>query len=125
VSRTPDDALAELRELRDRIDALEPESPEYHTLETRRNELAIAAQEAADAARSPENLRAELEHLERRLAQYEAEKINVPAWQQAMATINDPSAHAYKLNSELDAKNQSDREAVEQRIARLKKALSR
>ena len=121
---TPDEVLAELIEIRARLDNLEPGSTEHHELELRRQALVAAAEKAADAARNPESLQAELEHLERRLAAFEGEKINVPAWQMAMASVNDPSAHARKLNEELDAKNELDRDAVEQRIARLKKALS-
>lgn len=123
MTKTPDDLLAQLTAIRAELDALAPSAPEYHELEAKRIRLTAEAAEAADAARNPEALRAELEHLEKRLAAFEAEKISIPAWQIAMTTMNDPAAHAVNLNAELDAKTELERAAVEMRIARLKKAL--
>lgn len=123
MTNTPDDLLTQLAAIRAELDALDASSPRYQELEARRVQLAVAAEEAADAARNPQALRAELEHLERRLASFESEKINVPAWQAAMPSINDPAAHASKLNAELDAKTALERATVEKRIARLKRTL--
>lgn len=125
MTLTPDQALAELLEIRARLDTLEPASPEYDALDERRQQLAAAAQEAVDAARTPEDLQTELEHLEQRLTSFDGERIVVPGWQRAMATINDPATPVAQINKELDAKNQLDRDAVQQRIDRLRKALSR
>jgi hypothetical protein len=125
VTKTPDDLLAQLTAIRTELDALAPSSPEYHELEAKRIRLTVEAEEASDAARNPESLRAELEHLEQRLATFESEKISIPAWQAAMPTMNDPAAHATKLNTELDAKTELERAAVEKRIARLRKVLDR
>lgn len=125
---SPEQVLEELLEIRQRLDALAPDAPERDILEVRRAELRLAAQEVADTTRNHENLAAELEHLERRLADFESEKINVPGWQVAMTSggrfsINDPAAHAYKLNQALDDKTELDRAAIEDRIGRLRKAL--
>ncbi|MCP4303883.1 MAG: hypothetical protein GY926_09760 [bacterium] len=125
MTTTPDDLLAQLTAIRAQLDALDPASPEYEALESKRIELAATAEEAADTARNPEALSAELEHLEKRLATFESEKISVPAWQAAMTSMNDPAAHAINLNAELDAKTALDRAAVENRIARLKKVLGK
>lgn len=122
---TPDEILAEMLGIRARLDSLDAASPEYRDLEQHRRQLARAAQEAADAARSPARIRAELEHLELRLAAFEDEKIDVPAWQTAMPSINDPAAHPSVLNDKMDANNKLDRDALEERIERLQKALSR
>jgi hypothetical protein len=123
-----DQVLEELLEIGQSLDALAPDAPERAGLEARRADLRLAAQEVADATRNHTNLAAELEHLERRLVDFESEKINVPGWQIAMTSggrfsINDPAAHAYKLNQALDEKTELDRAAIEQRIGRLKKAL--
>lgn len=129
VEITPGQVLAELTQIREQLEKLSPDSPLRPDLLLRRAELRQAAREAADSARSPDALQAELEHLERRLAAFEGEKINVPAWQMAMSsggrlTINDPAAHASKLNEALDEANSMDRQAVEERIAAIKNALA-
>ncbi len=122
---TPDETLAEMLAIRARLDALEPSSPEYRELQQQRQQLAQAAREATDAASNPERIRAELEHLEQRLAAFDDHKIDVPAWQAAMPSINDPAAHPSRINEIMDASNKLDRDALEERIERLKKALSR
>jgi len=129
VDISPEHVLKELSEIRERLEALDTDAPERADLVARRADLQAAAQEVADATRNPDTLRAELEHLESRLAAFEREKINVPGWQVAMTSggrfsINDPAAHAYKLNEALDAKTELDRSAIEQRILRLRKALA-
>ncbi len=125
MSITPDEALAETLAIRVQLDALDPSSPEYRKLELRRRELVQAAQEATYLARSPDSVRSEIAHLEQRLASFEDDKIDVPAWQTAMPTINDPTAHSSRLNEKMDANTQLDRDAIEQQIERLKKALNR
>jgi hypothetical protein len=128
VDISPEQVLEELLEIRRRLDRLAPDAPQRADLQTRRTDLRGAAQEAADAARNPDNLRAELEHLEQRLAGFEGEKINVPAWQMAMTSggrwsINDPAAYASKLNEALDAATELDRNAIEDRINQLRTTL--
>ncbi len=123
-----DQVLEELLEIGQSLDALAPDAPERASLEARRADLRLAAQEVADTTRNHANLTAELEHLERRLVDFEHEKINVPGWQIAMTSsgrfsINDPAAYAHKLNQTLDEKTELDRAAIEERIGRLKKAL--
>ncbi|MEA2002683.1 MAG: hypothetical protein U9N84_12485 [Actinomycetota bacterium] len=125
---TPEQVLEELLEIGQRLDTLAPDAAERESLEARRADLRLAAQEVADATRNREILAEELKHLEQRLADFEDEKINVPGWQIAMTSggrfsINDPAAHAYKLNETLDDKTELDRASIEQRIGRLKKAL--
>ena len=63
------------------------------------------------------------------MAEFESEKINVPAWQIAMTSggrlaINDPAAHAAKLNEALDDATALDREAIAARIERLETVLA-
>ncbi len=127
---TPEDVLAELNTIRTKLDSLPAAAPERAALESRREELRLAALEVADATRNPETLAAELEHLERRLAGFDKERINVPAWQIAMTsggklTINDPAAYAAKLNEALDEASATDRARIEERINQLKRTLGK
>lgn len=127
---TPEDVLAELNAIRAKLDSLPTAAPERAALESRREELRRAALEVADATRNPETLVAELEHLESRLAGFDKERINVPAWQIAMTssgklTINDPAAYAAKLNEALDEASAADRARIEERINQLKRTLGK
>jgi chromosome segregation ATPase len=129
VELTPGQVLAELDAIRLQLETLSPDSPEREQLLQRRADLRQAAQATADATRNPKALRAELEHLESRLSQFESEKINVPAWQMSMSSggrfsINDPAAHASKLNQAIDEANSMDRQTIEDRIDEIKKALA-
>ena len=65
---TPDQVLAELRTISDRLSTLAPDAPERADLYQRRNELRIAAQATADASRSRESLELELQHLKKTFA---------------------------------------------------------
>jgi hypothetical protein len=127
---TPEDVLAELNTIRTKLDSRPAAAPERAALESRREELRLAALEVADATRNPETLAAELEHLERRLAGFDNERINVPAWQIAMTsggklTINDPAAYAAKLNEALDEASATDRARIEERINQLKRTFGK
>lgn len=128
MGMTVDEALAELREIRRLLEATPGDDPARVTLEQRRDRLHAAAQHAADAARDPEVLRLELDHLERRLARFDGDKINVRAWQiadggGAKLSLNDPAAFATRLNELLDEANAPGREEIEARIAQLRAVL--
>lgn len=121
---TPSQVLAELQSIADELGELSPGSARRAKLEERRTALRRYAQNIADGRRDRSSLQQELEHLERRLAAFQADKIEVPSWQMSMATLNDPAAHATKINQALDQATAADREAIEQRIKQLKKALT-
>ncbi len=125
---TPEDVLAELAAIRVELEELPAADPRRTALEQRRNDLRRAAQDVADETRNPETLAAELEHLKRRLAALDKERINVPGWQAAMTSggkysINDPAAYASKLNEALDEASAVDREQLEERIRQLERIL--
>lgn len=121
---TPDEVLAELLTIRSELESAEPGSTLHNELTERRLLLAEAAQEAAYVARHPDLVRAELEHLQKRLAEFDGTKINVPAWRAATPSITDPAAQVSQINRKLDDNHKLDRAAIEQRIARLRKALT-
>lgn len=125
---TPEDALAELTQIRLALDSAPADAPDRAALEDRRDELRRAARDAADATRNAEALAAELAHLERRLATMDNERISVPAWQISMSPggklSNDPAAYASKLNEALEAATATDRAHIEERISRLKRAIN-
>lgn len=121
---TPEQAWTELQAIRARLEEVEPDSKERPELELRRAELRHAAQDAADSARTRDAIEAELEHLHKRLAAFDSEKINVPAWQAAMAAGGRSARHAAKINEAVAKANAPDRAAIEERISRLRMALS-
>lgn len=125
VDLTPSQLLAELQAIREELDSLRPGSSRRSALEERRMTLRQQARDLADETRDSGSLRKELEHLEKRLAGFDSDKIEVPAWQMSMATVNDPAAHARKINEEMDKGNATDRESIERRIRQLRKALAK
>jgi len=121
---TPSQILAELQAILDELAELSPGSVRRAELQERRAVLRRYARNLADASRDRSSLQRELEHLEGRLAAFKADKIEVPSWQMSMATINDPAAHATKINEALDQATAGDRESIEQRVKQLRKALA-
>ncbi len=124
----PDQVLRELQDLKAALDALPSESPERAPLEERREVLREQARLPAEATRNLDALRAELEHLEGRLAAFDSEKIEVPNWQLAMTrggkfSLVNPVADAARINDAIEAGQAVDRATIEARIARLRKAL--
>ncbi len=129
VTLTPDEVLAELRTIRTEQQGMDPTSDEYQLLESRRLELVSMAQMALDTSHGRESLVRELANLQQRLEHIDNHKIEVPAWQQAMAsrrglTINDPAAHASQINAAHDRNTAADRSAIEARISQLRKILA-
>lgn len=130
MEMTPEEILAELNQIRIALDGLPAESGQRAELEKRRSDLRTAARQAADATRHTTTLQAELDHLERRLAEMDREKINVPAWQLAMTsggklTVNDPAAYASRLNEALEDANAGDRAQIEDRVSQLNRILGK
>ena len=126
----PDQVLHELRDIIARLEALPADSPDRLRLEERRESLRNIARSAADAARNPDNLRAELEHLERRLESFETDKIEVPSWQLSLTrggrlSLTNPVADAARINKAMEAGTAADRASIEARIARLRQVLDR
>lgn len=124
----PEDIVEELRSISARLKTLSEESPERNELEERQDELRRWAQQAADGARNPASLRAELEHLQSRLAGFEADKMVVPAWQVSMTrggrfSLTNPVADAGRINDAMDEATAPDRAAIEARIAHLESVL--
>lgn len=122
MSLTVDQALAELREIAAALEPLEPGDPSRAALESRRDELRLAARRAADGARNPVALERELASLEARLTGLEREKIK-PAWIEHRNWVNNPSAYSGHINKLLESATESDRQTIEVRIAELRERL--
>ena len=128
VDITPDELLDELSAITARLEELPPESPERSRLELQRDNLRETARRTADAARNLDSLRTELVHLRRRLAAFEADKVEVPDWQVALTrggrfSLTDPVADAARINDAMDAATALDRASIEARIADLEETL--
>lgn len=120
-----DEALAAMRGVDERLASLGPDHPERKRLEARRAELQAAARRAADLGRTPEAVRAELDHFERRLSEIDGELIG-KSWAEKgnYGWINDPGAYAHGINQELRRANQDTRDEVLLRIAELREVLA-
>jgi hypothetical protein len=121
---TTDEALAAMREVDERLGSIGPDHPDRPGLERRRDELQTAARRAADLGRAPEAIRAELDHLERRLAEIDGELIK-KSWAERgnYGWINDPGAYAHGINQELERSNEDVREEAVTRISELRAVL--
>lgn len=120
-----DEALAAMREVDERLASLSPEHPERPPLEARRAELQAAARRATDLGRSPDAVRAELDHFERRLAEIDGELIG-KSWAEKgnYGWINDPGAYAHGINKELRRASQDTRAEAVLRITELRDVLT-
>lgn len=128
VDIDPDQTLQDLLALSKELDALPADSPARLELEDQRDVLREQARLAANKARDPDNLRAELDHLLSRLETFEADKVEVPDWQMTMTrggklSLVDPVADAGRINDAIDAGTAEERAAIEARIADLRNAL--
>ena len=128
VDLTPDQIFTELRSLSSQLDALQPDSPERVGLELRRDQLRRQAEIASNAARHRSILHTELEHLRSRLAELDAARVEVPAWQRTLTangrfSIVDPVADAARINAAMDEATKHDRSAILARIAAIEEAL--
>jgi hypothetical protein len=119
-----DEALSQVASLGAQIDRLPPGDPGRAPLEARRERLRHAAREAADRSRSEAALRHELEGLHSRLTAIEERPIG-KGWAEkgAHRWVNDPSAHAHRINEMLAEQDESERAAILARIAQLKELL--
>lgn len=128
VNRTPDQIFEDLRTLIARLESLEPDSPDRARLEARRDALRREAQTTSDARLNPDNLRRELEHLRVRLADLDAERVEVPNWQKTLtaggrlALVN-PVADAARINEAIDKASAPDRAAIITRIEHIEDVL--
>ena len=128
VDPTPDQIFDELRTLSVQLDALQPDAPERVALELRRDSLRRQAQTAANATRHQGTLLAELQHLRTRLADLDAEHVEVPAWQRTLTangrfSLTNPVADAARINAFLDEANAHTRAAILARIDQIEEAL--
>lgn len=124
MAMTPDEALSELLTIGRDLDALAPGDPRRLELEARRERLRSAARKAAIAGGNPDNTRAELAHLRRRLAALDAETVKTPTWQKQLpAKLNDPDAPARLINRSIEEQNAPERSELEARIAELEDVL--
>ncbi len=128
MNLTPDQLFDELRSLRSQLDALQPDAPERAALESRREELHRMAEAASNAARNKGTLRTELQHLQTRLADLDAERVEVPEWQRRLTAngrfaLIDPVADAARINTALDEATKHDRAAILARILQIEEAL--
>ncbi len=123
VSISIDQALAELREIAARLEAMPGDDAQRVALEARRDALREAAQAAADLARSPVALRRELEMLERRLRELEGRKIK-RSLMERRTWVNDPSAYSHAINDLIAEGNADEREVIEQRLGLLRERLA-
>jgi polyhydroxyalkanoate synthesis regulator phasin len=127
MTLTPDDALNELRDIRARLDRLPEDDPQRTALLARREELREAAAIAADMSRNPDNLRHDLARLEQRLAELETKPIVPKRSDHPRRTkylLNNPFVYASKINSEIEGATESEREALERRIAELRRRIA-
>lgn len=121
---TTDEALAAIGEVDERLGSIGPDHPDRPRLERRRAELQAGARRAADMGRTPAAIRAELDHLERRLAEIDGELIG-KSWAERgnYGWINDPGAYAHGINQELQRSNEDIRDEVVTRISELRAVL--
>jgi hypothetical protein len=128
VDLTPDQVFNELRRIRGRLDTLQPGASERAALEARRDELRRQAAATSNATRSMGTLRIELDHLRTRLADLDAERVEVPAWQRRLTAdgrfcLTNPLADAARINAVMDEATAHDRAAILARIAEIEEAL--
>ncbi len=130
MQHTPDQIFEELRTLAAELALLEPDAPQRVRLEARREELRREARAISDAGRGSDDLRMELEHLRERIAELDAERVEVPAWQQTLTaggrrSLIDPVADAARINEAIDNATAHDRAAIVARIAHLEEVLGK
>ncbi|MDJ0496481.1 MAG: hypothetical protein QNJ89_01530 [Acidimicrobiia bacterium] len=130
MHHTPDQIFEELRTLAAELALLEPDAPQRIPLEARREELRQEARAVSDAGRGSDDLQRELEHLRERIAELDAERVEVPAWQQTLTaggrlSLIDPVADAARINEAIDRATAHDRAAIVARIAHLEEVLGR
>lgn len=125
MTGSPGDLFAELQEITAQLEVLPVGDPQRLGLEQRREELRAAARSLL-LSHDPAALRAELQHLERRKAALETEKVQIPKWQQHTGgKLTDPEAAGSRINERLDEANAHDVVSIERRIDEIEEALSR
>lgn len=128
MNRTPDQIFEELRTLVAQLESLELDSSDRVRLEARRDALHREAQTTSDSRLNPDSLRRELEHLRERLAELDAERVEVPNWQKTLtaggrlALVN-PVADAARINEAIDKATAHDRAVIVARIAHIEEVL--
>ena len=128
MNRTPDQIFEELRTLVAQLESQELDSSDRVRLEARRDALRREAQTTSDSRLNPDGLRRELEHLRERLAELDAERVEVPNWQKTLtaggrlALVN-PVADAARINEAIDKATAHDRAVIVARIAHIEEVL--
>ncbi len=115
-----DEALAEITQIIDRLNAMGANAPGRARLVARRDELRRAARDAAVASRSDDALRYERDQARRRLDELD-ETLIKPSWaeRQPSKWVNDPGAYAHRINEMLEAQTEAEREELLRRIAEI------
>ncbi len=112
-----DEALAEIAEIIDRLDAMGPGDPGRAELIARRDELRQSAREASVASRSEDILRYEREQARRRLEELDARSAErTKAEKSPMRWIIDPGSEVNRINQMLKERDAAEREELERRI---------
>lgn len=121
MPETIDELLAEIRNLSDRIEALEPESPERRKLEASRDGLRTIARDVADATRHPAAIATQIEALEARLREIESLLIKQGFTERRVGkTIQDPGAYSHNINKAIAADHAEEVRSINEQLARLR-----
>jgi len=124
MNRFPDDTLRELQQITDELATAADDDPRRQDLLERREELRRLARAGHLAMADPAGLERELNHLRKRLATLERERVQIPKWQkQAGGYLTDPEAAGREINRKLDQINAPERATLEQRIAEIESTL--
>ena len=115
-----DEAFRELGQIAAALTELPEGDPARAALVKRRQQLRAAARRRQLAERDPRDLTSELAHLRKRRADLEAEKVQIPKWQELTGgRLTDPEAAGSLINKRLDEVNAAEVDAIESRIADL------
>jgi hypothetical protein len=112
-----DEALAEINEIIEQLNAMGPADPGRAELIARRDELRKSAQDASVASRSEDILRYERDQARRRLAEIEARSAErAKAEKSPLRWIIDPGSEANRINRMLKEQDAAARDELERRI---------
>lgn len=103
MTRSINELLDEIRRLGAEIEAPETSASDRKRLEARRTELRREAAAISDRLRHPESVRAEIDLIERRLAELEAMLISAGYSEKHLhRTVQDPGAYRYAINRRIE-----------------------
>lgn len=118
MNLSPDQVLEELRQITTELAAVHHDDSARADLLERRDQLRDLARLTHLALAGSSALERELEHLRRRLADLDRERVQIPKWQQYTGgRLTDPEAAGRGINRKLDTLNALDRASLERRAA--------